>query len=52
MSSNHLGLRSVWKSLVASYVCVGVKFERAFSTCSSPAQNGFVSSSITRSSSN
>ena len=32
MSSNHLGLRSVWKSLVASCVCVCVwlKFERAF----------------------
>ena len=54
MSSDHLGLRSVWKSLVAScvYVCVWVKFERAFSICSSPARNGFVSSSITRSSSN
>ena len=61
MSSNDLGLRSVWKSLVASCVCVCVwlKFERAFSTrsspaikCSSPARNGFVSSSITRSSSN
>ena len=50
MSSNHLGLRSVWKSLVAS--CVWVKFERAFSTRSSPARNGFVSSSKTRSSSN
>ena len=24
MSSNHLGLRSVWKSLVASCVCVCV----------------------------
>ena len=54
MSSNHLGLRSVWKSLVASCVCVCVwlKFERAFSTRSSPARNGFVSSSIMRSSSN
>ena len=57
MSSNHLGLRSVWKSLVASCVCVcvgggGLKFERAFSTRSSPARNGFVSSLITRSSSN
>ena len=33
-------------------VCVWLKFERAFSTRSSPARNGFVSSSITRSSSN
>ena len=51
MSSNHLGLRSVWKSLVASCVCVWLKFERAFSTRLSPARNGFVSSSITCSSS-
>ena len=49
MSSNHLDLRSVWKSLVAS--CVWVKVERAFPTCSYPARNGFVSRSITRSSS-
>ena len=54
---NSTTLRSVWKSLVASCcacvcVCVWLKFERAFSTCSSPARNGFVSSSITRSSSN
>ena len=52
VSSNRLDLRSVWKSLVASCVCVWLKFERAFSTRSSPARNGFVSSSITRSSSN
>ena len=58
MSSNHLVLRSVWKSLVGSsvcvcvYVCVWHKFERAFSTRSSPARNRFVSSSITRSSFN
>ena len=64
MSSNHLDPRSVWKSLVASCVCVCVcvcvwlKFERAFSTrsspapkCSSPARNAFVSSTITHSSS-
>ena len=52
MSSNHLGLRSVWKSLVASCVCVCGLSSNAFSTRSSPARNGFVSSSITRSSSN
>ena len=27
MSSNHLDIRSVWKSLVASCVCVWLKFE-------------------------
>ena len=43
MSSNHLGLRSVWKSLGATCscvcACVGVwlKFEHAFLTRSSPA---------------
>ena len=50
MSSNPLDIRSVWKSLVASCVCVcGCKFEHAFSMlsspalrCSSPAQNAFV----------
>ena len=57
MNSNHLSLSSIWKSLVASCVCVGggkggLKFEHAFSTRLSPARNGFVSSSITRSSSN
>ena len=52
MSSNHLGLRSVWKSLVASCVCVcGLSSNARFQMRSSPARNGFVSSSITRSSS-
>ena len=60
MSSNHLDLRSVWKSLVASCVCVWLKFKHAFSTPvrlqretgSSLARNAFVSSTITLSSSN
>ena len=42
MTSDHLDISSVWKSLVASCVCVWLKFERAFSTCSFPAQNAFV----------
>ena len=61
MSSNHLDLRSFRKWLVASCVCVRVwlNFECTFSMhsspalkCSFPARNAFVSSSITRSSSN
>ena len=58
MSSNHLGLRSIWKSLVASCVCglsSNARFQRVrlqHETGSSPARNGFVSSSITCSSSN
>ena len=57
MSSNHIGLRSIWKSLVAA-VCglsSNARFRRVRlqrETGSSPARNGFVSSSITRSSSN
>ena len=43
MSSNHHGLRYVWKSLVASCVCLCLKFDSAFLTRSSPARNGFVS---------
>ena len=43
MTSNHLDISFVWKSLVASCVCVWLKFERTFSTCSSPARNAFVS---------
>ena len=35
MSSNHFDIRSFWKLLVASCVCVWLKLERAFSTRSS-----------------
>ena len=39
MTSSH-----VWKSLIASYVYVLLKFERGFSMHSSPAPDMFVSS--------
>ena len=49
MSSNHLNIRTVWKS-IASSVCVWLKFEHVFSTrwspalkCSSPVWNAFIS---------
>ena len=44
MTSDHLDIGSVWKSLVASCVRVWLKFERAFSTCLSPVRNAFFSS--------
>ena len=44
MTRNHLDISFVWKSLVANCVCMWLKFELAFSTCLSPAQNAFVSS--------
>ena len=43
MTSDHLDVTFVWKSLVASCVRVWLKFERTFSACSSPARNTFVS---------
>ena len=45
MTSDHLDIGSVWKSLVASCVCVRLKFESAFSTCLFPVRNTFFSSS-------
>ena len=46
VSSDHLylGIRSVWTSLLASCVCVWLKFECLFLRHSSPVQNAFVSS--------
>ena len=38
MTSDHLDVSFVWKLLVASCVCVWLKFERAFSMCPSPAR--------------
>ena len=43
MSSDHLDISSVWKSVVTSYVCVSEDRTRD-STCSSPARNTLVSS--------
>ena len=42
--SNHLDINSAWKSLVAHCVCAWLKLKHAFSTCSSPPRNTFVSS--------
>ena len=42
MRSNHLNIRSFWKSLVASCVCVRLRFERVLSASSSQAQIAFV----------
>ena len=35
--SNHLNINSAWESLVANCVCVWLKLEVMFPTCSSPA---------------
>ena len=37
VSSNHLDIMSIWKLLVASCVCVWLKFECTFSVCLAPA---------------
>ena len=37
MTRDHLDISCAWKSLVASGVCVWLKFERVLSVCSSPA---------------